>query len=217
MADPSSADTIQLLRAWAGGDPEALQQLTPRVYRELRRLAAHFLQKERPGYTLQSAELVHEVYLRLVDVNQVNWQDRAHFFAVAASLMRRILVDRARRRSAGKRSAKAQLVDLDAVLDVYAVRARELIALDDALNTLAQVDPRRARIVELRFFGGLSVEETAEVVKLSSDTVTRVVMEQVSQLIFLDFFCLAVILYQILQIRLMDQRILSFGSLQGNI
>jgi RNA polymerase sigma factor (TIGR02999 family) len=173
MADPSSTDTTQLLRAWAGGDSGALQQLTPRVYRELRRMAAHFLQKERPGHTLQSAELVHEVYLRLVDANQVNWQDRAHFFAVAASLMRRILVDRARRRSAGKRGAKAQLVDLDGALDVYAVRARELIALDDALNTLAQVDPRRARIVELRFFGGLSVEETAEVVKLSSDTVTR--------------------------------------------
>ncbi len=173
MADSSSTDTTQLLRAWAGGDSGALQQLTPRVYRELRRMAAHFLQKERPGHTLQSAELVHEVYLRLVDVNQVNWQDLAHFFAVAASLMRRILVDRARRRSAGKRGAKAQLVDLDEVLDVYAVRARELIALDDALNTLTEVDPRRAWIVELRFFGGLSVEETAEVVKSSSDTVTR--------------------------------------------
>jgi len=173
VADPSSADTTQLLRAWAGGDSEALQQLTPRVYRELRRMAAHFLRKERPGYSLQSAELVHEVYLRLVDANEVNWQDRAHFFAVAAGLMRRILVDRARRRSAGKRGAKTQMVDLDNALDVYAVRARELIALDDALNTLAEVDPRRARIVELRFFGGLSVEETAEVVKLSSDTVIR--------------------------------------------
>jgi len=173
VADPSSANTTQLLRAWAGGDSQALQQLTPHVYRELRRIAAHFLQKERPGHTLQSAELVHEVYLRLVDANQVNWQDRAHFFAVAASLMRRILVDRARRRSAGKRGAKAQLVDLDAALDVYAVRARELIALDDALNTLAEVDPRRARIVELRFFGGLSVEETAEVVKISPQSVMR--------------------------------------------
>jgi len=136
-------------------------------------MAAHFMRKERPGHTLQSTELVHEVYLRLVDANQVNWQGRAHFFAVAATLMRRILVDQARRRSAGKRGAKSQMVDLDNALDVYAIRARELIALDDALNTLTQVDPRRAHIVELRFFGGLSVEETAEVVKLSSDTVTR--------------------------------------------
>jgi RNA polymerase sigma factor (TIGR02999 family) len=171
LAESSSADTTQLLRAWAGGDRDALPQLTARVYRELRILAAHFLHKERPGYTLQSAELVHEVYLRLVDANQVNWQDRAHFFAVAATLMRRILVDRARRRSAGKRGA--QVVNLDNGLELYAIRARELIALDDALSTLAQVDPRRARIVELRFFAGLSVEETAEVVKLSSDTVTR--------------------------------------------
>ena len=173
LAESSSADTTRLLRAWAAGDPEALDQLTPHVYRELRRMAAHFLRQERPGYTLQSAELVHEAYLRLVNAEQVNWQDRAHFFAVAATLMRRILVDRARRRSAGKRGADVRLVNLDQALDVYAIRARELIALDDALSRLAQVDPRRARIVELRFFGGLSVEETAEVVKLSSDTVTR--------------------------------------------
>ena len=172
MAEEST-DTTQLLHAWAGGDREALQQLAPRVYRELRKMAAHFLQKERLGYTLQSAELVHEVYLRLVDANQVNWQDRAHFFAIAATLMRRILVDRARRRATEKRGAKGQMLSLDAALDVYAVRAREMIALDDALNALAQVDPRRARIVELRFFAGLSLEETAEVVKLSSDTVAR--------------------------------------------
>jgi RNA polymerase sigma factor (TIGR02999 family) len=173
MADRSNADTTQLLRAWAGGDSQALQQLTPRVYRELRRMAAHFLQKERPGQTLQSAELVHEVYLRLVDVHQVDWQHRAHFFAVSATLMRRILLDRARRRSAAKRGARPQPVDLDAALDVHTARARELMALDDALNTLAGVDPRKAKIVELRFFGGLSVEETAEVVKISPDTVLR--------------------------------------------
>jgi len=136
-------------------------------------MAAHFLRKERPGHTLQSAELVHEVYLRLVDASQVSWQDRAHFFAVSATLMRRILVDRARRRSAGKRGPQSQVVNLDSGVEVYATRARQLIALDDALTSLAQVDPRRARIVELRFFAGLSVEETAEVVKLSSDTVTR--------------------------------------------
>lgn len=173
MADPPITDTTRLLRDWAGGDPEALKQLTPRVYQELRRMAAHFLQNERPGYTLQSIDLVHEVYLRLIDVKQVDWQHRAHFLAVSATLMRRILLDRARRRSAAKRGGKQQIVNLDAGLDVSYGRARELIALDDALNTLAKVDPRKAQIVELRFFGGLSVEETAEVVKVSCDTIMR--------------------------------------------
>ena len=173
MADPPITDTTRLLRDWAGGDPEALKQLTPRVYQELRRMAAHFLQNERPGYTLQSVDLVHEVYLRLIDVRQVDWQHRAHFLAVSATLMRRILLDRARRRSAAKRGGKQQIVNLDEGLDVADGRARELIALDDALNTLAQVDPRKAQIVELRFFGGLSVEETAEVIKVSCDTIMR--------------------------------------------
>jgi RNA polymerase sigma factor (TIGR02999 family) len=173
MADPPRADTTQLLRAWTAGDTDALKELTPRVYRELRRMAAHFLQGERPGHTLQSAELVHEVYLRLVDIDRVEWQDRAHFFAMAATLMRRILLDRARRRLSAKRGGNRRPVDLDTALDVSTGRARELVALDDALNTLAQVDPRKARIVELRFFAGLSVEETAEVVKISPDTVMR--------------------------------------------
>jgi RNA polymerase sigma factor (TIGR02999 family) len=173
MADSSGADTTELLRAWSGGDSRALGQLTPRIYRELRRMAAHLLRRERPGYTLQSAELVHEVFLRLVNVQEVNWQHRAHFFAVSATLMRRILLDRARKRAATKRGAAPRMVDLDTALDVYSARARELVALDDALKTLASVDPRRARIVELRFFGGLSVEETAEVIKVSSDTVMR--------------------------------------------
>jgi RNA polymerase sigma factor (TIGR02999 family) len=173
MADPPNTDTTQLLRAWAGGDPEALKQLTPRVYLELRRMAGHFLQNERPGCTLQSVDLVHEVYLRLIDINQVDWQHRAHFFAVSATLMRRILLDRARKRSAAKRGGKQEPLDLDAALEVICQRGRELIALDDALNTLAKVDPRKAQIVELRFFGGLSVEETAEVVKVSCDTVMR--------------------------------------------
>ena len=173
MADPSTTDITQLLRAWAGGDQQALARLAPHVYRELRRIAAHFLRNERPGYTLQSAELVHEVYLRLLGVNRVDWQHRAHFFAVSATLMRRILLDRARKRSAGKRGGNRQSLDLDAALEVSSGRARELIALDDALNTLAQVDARKAQIVELRFFGGLSVEETAEVVKVSCDTVMR--------------------------------------------
>lgn len=173
MADPNTTDTTQLLRAWAGGDADALKRLTPRVYVELRRMAGHFLRNERPGHTLQSIDLVHEVYLRLIDINQVDWQDRAHFFAMSATLMRRILLDRARKRSAAKRGGGQKVLDLDAALDISSGRARELITLDDALNTLAKIDPRKAQIVELRFFGGLSVEETAAVVKVSSDTVMR--------------------------------------------
>ncbi len=173
MKDSSSADTTQLLRAWAEGDNEALRQLTPRVYRELRRVAGHLLQNERPGYSLQSTDLVHEVYLRLVNARELDWQHRAHFFAVSATLMRRILLDRARRRAAVKRGGRVQPLDLTKTLDVAQAKARELVALDDALNALAEVDPRKSRIVELRFFGGLSVKETAEVVKVSSDTVMR--------------------------------------------
>jgi RNA polymerase sigma-70 factor, ECF subfamily len=173
MADSSSSDTTQLLRAWADGDSHALEQLTPRVYRELRRVAGRLLQNERPGHSLQSVDLVHEVYLRLVNARELNWQHRAHFFAVSAGLMRRILLDRARRRDAAKRGGKPQPLDLDKTADVAQTRARELLALDDALDALAEVDPRKARIVELRFFGGLSVKETAEVVKVSSDTVMR--------------------------------------------
>jgi len=173
MANSSIADTTQLLRAWAGGDSQALQQLTPRVYRELRHVASHLLQNERPGYSLQSSDLVHEVYLRLVNARELEWQHRAHFFAIASTLMRRILLDRARRKGAEKRGGKAQPLDLTQTLDVAQVQARELVALDDALDTLAEVDPRKARIVELRFFGGLSVKETAEVVNVSSDTVMR--------------------------------------------
>ena len=173
MPDSSSADTTQLLRAWAGGDSEALKELTPRVYRELRRMAARLLQNERPGYSLQSADLVHEVYLRLVNARELDWQHRAHFFAVSATLMRRILLDRARRRVAAKRGGKAQPLDLNKTLDVAQIKARELVALDDALHALAVVDPRKSRIVELRFFGGLSVKETAEVVKVSADTVMQ--------------------------------------------
>lgn len=173
LKDPSSTDTTELLRAWAEGDSQALQQLTPRVYRELRRVAAHLLHNERPGYTLQSSDLVHEVYLRLVKTQDVEWQHRAHFFAVASTLMRRILLDRARRKAAAKRGVKAQPLDLNKTLDVAQAPARELLALDDALDALAEVDPRKARIVELRFFGGLTVKETAEVVKVSSDTVMR--------------------------------------------
>jgi len=173
MADSSSADTTQLLRAWANGNSEALRELTPRVYRELRRMAARLLQNERPGYSLQSTDLVHEAYLRLVNARELDWQHRAHFFAIAATIMRRILLDRARRKAAGKRAGKAHSLDVTQTLDVAQVKARELVALDDALNALAEVDPRKSRIVELRFFGGLSVKETAEVVQVSSDTVMR--------------------------------------------
>jgi RNA polymerase sigma-70 factor, ECF subfamily len=173
MTDPSRADTTELLRAWAGGDSQALQQLTPRVYRELRRMAGRLLQNERPGHTLQSVDLVHEVYLRLVKAKEVDWQHRAHFFAVSATLMRRILLDRARRRGAAKRGGKGQPLDLEKTVDLAQSQARELVALDDALDALAEVDRRKARIVELRFFVGLSVKETAEVVKVSSDTVMR--------------------------------------------
>ena len=167
------SETTQLLRAWAGGDEQALPELVPRVHRELRKLAGHFLKNERAGNTLQATDLVQEVYLRLVDVNQMDWQHRAHFFAVSATLMRRILFDRARRRTAAKRGGRAPVLNLDEAPDLSVSRSREMLALDDALNALAAVDPRKARIVELRFFGGLSVKETAAVVKVSPDTVMR--------------------------------------------
>lgn len=173
MPDAECSETTQLLRAWAGGDQGALEQLTPRVYDELRRIAGHFMKDERHGRTIQTTALVHEAYLKLIDVTNVDWQHRAHFFAVSAQIMRRILLDRARRRVAAKRGGAAPRVNLDEVPDIGSGRARELIALDDALNALAAVDPRKARVIELRFFAGLSVEETAEVLKVSPDTVKR--------------------------------------------
>jgi RNA polymerase sigma factor (TIGR02999 family) len=178
VPDLTISETTQLLRAWAGGNQQALENLTPHVYRELRRLAAHHLQNERVGLSLQPTELVHELYLRLVNVNQLEWQHRAHFFAVAAKLMRQILVDRARHRLAAKRGGKQRIVglevvDLEQTLDLMSKRSSELVALDDALNALAAMDNRKARIVELRFFAGLGVKETAEVVGVSADTVTR--------------------------------------------
>jgi len=169
----TSSDTTELLRAWADGDREALDRLAPRVYSELRRIAGHLMQSERPGRTLQTTALVHEAYLRLIDVRNVDWQHRAHFFAVSAQIMRRILLDRARRRVAAKRGGAAQRLNLDELPDLGSGRSRELVALDDALNALADVDPRKARVIELRFFGGLSAEETAAVLKISPDTVLR--------------------------------------------
>src|SRR5215471_6167251 len=167
------SETTELLRAWVGGDQGALGQLTPRVYNELRRIAGHCMQNERPGRTIQTTALVHEAYLKLIDITKMEWHHRAHFFAVSAQIMRRILLDRARRRLAVKRGGATPRVNLDELPDVGSGRARELVALDDALNELAEVDPRRARVVELRFFGGLSVEETAEVIKASPQTVLR--------------------------------------------
>src|SRR5438105_5848986 len=173
MSSAECSETTQLPRAWAGGGQGALKQLTPRVYDELRRIAGHFMRDERPGRTIQTTALVHEAYLKLIDVTSVDWQHRAHFFAVSAQIMRRILLDQARRRVAAKRGGAAPKVNLDEVPDIGSGRARELIVLDDALNALAKVDPRKARVIELRFFAGLSVEETAEVLKVSSDTVKR--------------------------------------------
>src|SRR5215469_16402233 len=145
------SETTQLLRAWAAGDRGALDQLTPHVYRELRRLAGCFIQNERPGRTIQTTALVHEAYLKLIDVRNVDWQHRAHFFAVSAQIMRRILLDRARRRVAAKRGGSMPRVNLDEIPNLGSNRSRELIALEDALNTLAEMDPRKARVVELRF------------------------------------------------------------------
>lgn len=173
MGDTSISETTQLLRAWAGGDQEALSELVPRVYRELRRLAGRCLRNESPDQSLQVTDLVHEAYLHLADVSQLDWQHRSHFFAVSATLMRRILVDRARRRTAAKRGGRAAGIDIERALDLSTKRSTELIALDDALTTLASVDPRKARIVELRFFAGLEVKETAAVVGVSAETVMR--------------------------------------------
>jgi RNA polymerase sigma factor (TIGR02999 family) len=173
MPDAECSETTQLLRAWARGDQSALEKLTPRVYDELRRIAARFMRDERAANTIQATALVHEAYLKLIDISNVGWAHRAHFFAVSAQIMRHILLDRARRRGAAKRGGAAPQVNLAEVPDLGSGRARELIALDDALNALTKMDPRKARAIELRFFAGLSVEETAEVLKVSPDTVMR--------------------------------------------
>jgi RNA polymerase sigma-70 factor (ECF subfamily) len=165
-------DVSVLLRAWSDGDQNALDKLAPIVYDELRRLARYYLQGERPGHSLQATALVNEAYLRLVDYKRMRWGNRAHFFAVSAQLMRRILVDHARRHNL-KRGGAVQHVELEDVAVVGGDRAENLVALDDALQSLARMDARKARVVELRFFGGLSVEETAEVLQISQVTVMR--------------------------------------------
>jgi RNA polymerase sigma factor (TIGR02999 family) len=173
VIQPETTETTRLLRAWAGGDQAALERLLPRVYRELRRIAGHHMQNEQPGRTIQATALVHEAYLKLIDVDNVDWQHRAHFFAVSSQIMRRILLDRARRRVAAKRGGKGAKVNLDEIPDVSGDRAEELIALDAALDTLSKLDARKAQVIEMRFFGGLSVEETAAALKVSQDTVLR--------------------------------------------
>jgi RNA polymerase sigma factor (TIGR02999 family) len=168
----ASANITELLLAWREGKPDALEALTPLVYAELRRLAHRYMAGERVGHTLQSTALVNEAYLRLVDSSRVQWQNRAHFFAVSAQLMRRILVDFARSRQYAKRGGNAPVLSLDEV-PVISEECAQLAELDDALTALSAVDPRKAQVVELRFFGGLSVEETAEVLKVSKETVMR--------------------------------------------
>ncbi len=173
MAVRSPQDATQLLHAWGEGDTSALEKLTPLVHQELHRLARHYMRGERPDHTLQATALVNEAYLRLIDWKNAHWQNRAHFVAVAAQLMRRILVDHARSRRYAKRGGGAQRVSLDEVALVSEKRAPEMIALDDALRRLDAIDPRKVQVVELRFFGGLSVKETAEVLKVSPQTVLR--------------------------------------------
>jgi RNA polymerase sigma-70 factor (ECF subfamily) len=168
----SAAQVTQLLVAWGAGDQSAFDALAPLVYDELRRVARRYIGGESPGHTLQATALVNEVYLKLVDINQVQWQNRAHFFAMSARLMRRILVDFARSKHYQKRGAGAQMVSLDEALLVVAP-GQDLVALDDALQALAGVDARKSQVVEMRFFGGLSVHETAEALNVSQETVMR--------------------------------------------
>jgi len=168
----SSGDVSTLLRAWSDGQPGALEQLTPFVYAELRRLAHRQMSRERAGNSLQTTALVNEAYLRLVDCSRMRWVDRAHFFAVSAQLMRRILIDNARRHNL-TRGAQVKHVPIELVEVGVEGRHPDLLALDDALKSLAQFDPRKAQVVELRFFGGLSAEETAAVLKISTITVLR--------------------------------------------
>ena len=170
-AGPS--DATALLHAWGRGDRSALDELIPLVQNELRKLARRQMNRERAGHTLQITALVNEAFIRLIDGKQVQWQNRAHFFAIAARLMRRILVDSARARSYQKRGGGAAMLSLDEALTISPSRSREIVALDDALTALAEIDPRKSQVVELRYFGGLSVEDTAEALHVSADTVMR--------------------------------------------
>jgi RNA polymerase sigma factor (TIGR02999 family) len=166
-------EVTQLLINWSKGDKAALEKLAPLVHSELRRLARRYLGREHPGHTLQTSALINEAYIRLIDQDSVQWQNRAHFFAVAAQVMRHILVDHARAHLYAKRGGGALKLPLDEAEALTGQRAAELVALDDALNTLTILDSRKSRIIELRFFGGLTIEETAEAMNISPKTVTR--------------------------------------------
>jgi RNA polymerase sigma-70 factor, ECF subfamily len=169
----SSHEVTQLLRAWTEGDQSALEKLTPLVYQQLHRVARRYMAGQRPGHTLQTTALVNEAYLRLVNCSRVNWQDRAHFFAVSAQLMRRILIDFARSRGYQKRGGNVAHLSLDDAPTVSNEPDANIVTLDDALKALAEVDCRKSRVVELKFFGGLTIEEIAEVLKVSNETVVR--------------------------------------------
>jgi RNA polymerase sigma factor (TIGR02999 family) len=173
MTEPSAHDVTRLLLAWSAGDPQALEKLTPLVYKDLHRAARRHMARERASHTLQTTALINEVYLRLVDFRDMSWQNRAHFFALCARLMRRILTDFARSRRSLKRGADAAPISFDENLFVSQEPPADLVALDEALNGLAVVDARKGQVVELRFFGGLSVKETAEVLNVSEETVKR--------------------------------------------
>ena len=169
----SQHEVTELLRQWRNGDKEALQKLTPLVYDELHRLAHQYIRRERPGHTLQTTALVNEAYLRLVEQKDVEWQSRAHFFAVSAQVMRHILVDYARQHSSAKRGGNAERVTLDDKATVSRERASELVALDEAMQALEEIHPRRSQVVELRYFGGLNNKEASEVLKVSEATIER--------------------------------------------
>ena len=171
MSAPSPHEVTQLLLAWSDGDEAALETLTPLVYRELHRLARSYMRRETPGHTLQTTALVNEAYLRLIDEPHVHWRNRSHFFALSAKLMRRILVDFARSRRSQKRGGTERPVSFEESAIVSPQRSADILALDEAMKKLAAVDPRKSQIVELRFFGGLTVEETAEVLKIAHSTV----------------------------------------------
>lgn len=173
MSQTSTHEVTRLLLDWSKGDKTALDKLMPLIYEELRRLAHRYMNRERAGHTMQTTALVNEAYVRLVNRKNVHWQDRAHFFAIAAELMRTILVDHARSHASTKRGGGARKLALDEALVVSQERAADVVALDDALRALALIDPKQSRIVELRFFGGLTIEETAEVLDLSAATIKR--------------------------------------------
>ena len=173
MDKPGAHELTQLLEAWSDGEEEALEKLAPLVHAELYRLAKRYMSRERPDHLLQTSALINEAYVRLIDVKAVRWQNRAHFFGVAAQIMRRILVDFARRRPRADKDAEAIRMSLDEAMTVSSERDRDLLALDEALKSLAEIDERKSQIVEMRFFGGLSVDETAEAMRISSITVIR--------------------------------------------